>query len=358
MKKLLIILCILISAISCKEKSEFDRFKQLFSKRISLKGKILTHTDDLLGNPTDLRVSDSLLIFLDPMSNTHLVAVNKNHPESVSRFLPKGRGPNEYGLVRGFELDRYKNICFFDDISNNYIETPIALNKENVSPVFKAYIKLDFGKVLNSGRLNDKLFSTGVFDRKGRFLVSKVSTSMKTDEHTERYLIGKYPQDVYSNLSNLKRGMAYQTRLRKNDETQSIVTYSLMVGELNFLRLSNDSIRLIKNFVFSLPKYTPDPNGIAVTFSAESPATFLDLCFYQDYVFALYSGKSYKESGNDAYMGNNIFIFSKDGKPKTQIILDQNISCFDVDVANAKIYGLTFTPIPRIVAFVFNKDEI
>ena len=140
MKKTVIVICIIIFVMSCRDKTEFDRFEQMFSKNIKLKGEILPHADDLLGNPSDIRVSDSLLIFLDPISDTHLIAVNKNHPDSAFRFLPKGRGPNEYGLIRGFELDLYKNICFFDDNSNNYIETPIALNNENLSPVVNTVI--------------------------------------------------------------------------------------------------------------------------------------------------------------------------------------------------------------------------
>ena len=259
----LIVICSAIFFVSCEDKTEYDKFKQLFSEKINLQGTILSHDDNLLGNPTDLRVLDSLLIFLDPGSDTHLIAVNKNCPDTAYHLLPKGKGAYEYGLVRGIEIDHIGNICFFDDNSNNYIETPVTLKKSNIPPVYTVNLKFDFGKILNVTRFGDKLFSTGIFNREKRFVVCE---NQKDNEISKTYLIGEYPKDSYSNIPNLKRGMAYQTRLRKNEANHVIVAYNLMAGEIKFFDFDNDSIVLKKDFVFNLPKYTPESVGISVTF--------------------------------------------------------------------------------------------
>ena len=344
--KIIIFFFLLVIVVSCGKDNQLEKFAKKFDQKISLKSILLNHNNDLLGDPTDIKIIDTTLLFLDPDGQYHMKAVNINNPDQFSRFLIKGRGPDEFGSIRSINVNNKNEVCFLDDNTLTYFEIPFISTDKPVSPSYQKKMSIDFGRIIFSTELNHVNISTGVFKDKGRFLIGHGSGEDK------KRLIGQYPVDNLPESSNFIKGMAYQTFLRSGKDNNLVIAYCLNAGCITFLNFVNNGYRIKKEFMFYVPEYTPDTDqGLSVKFNPESLVCFIDVCVVNNYVFALFSGKSYEDYKTDAFLGNRIFVFTKEGDPKAEISLDRDIRCLDIDIKSSTIYGVTLTPYPKIVKF-------
>jgi len=348
MKKIILFI-LLILLISCSKSDQIKKFTDRFEQKINLRSMTLAHDKNLLGNPTDIKIIDSMLLFLDPDGQYHIKAVNIHHPDRSYPFLVKGRGPNEFGSIRSINVNQRNEVCFFDDNTLTYYEIPFKIDDKVIVPSAQKKLSLDFGRVIFTAGLNGINISTGVFKKDGRFLLSDES---KEDRGT---LIGEYPLDQFPGSSNLVKGMAYQTFMRIGRNDHLMVAYCFRAGCITFFNFTNKKITIRNNYSFYLPDYSPDADqGLGVKYNPESFICFLDVCIVGDNVFALFSGRSVRDYKTNAYLGNRLFVFSKKGLPQAEITLDRDIRCFDIDAQTATIYGVTLTPFPEIVKFSLN----
>jgi hypothetical protein len=349
MKKIIPIICLIIIA-SCSKDNQIEKFANTFKQKIKLKSISLTHNNNLLGDPTDIKIIDSTLLFLDPDDQYHIKAVNINNLNKSYHFLIKGRGPNEFGSIRSINVINQNEVCFLDDNTQTYYEIPFKFTDKPVDPSFKKKLLIDFGRVIFTAGIKHTNISSGVYKNEGRFLLSNES------EGGGNTLIGHYPTDNFPESTTIVKGMAYQTFLRSGKDDNQLIGYCFRAGCITFFDFDNNGCYIKKEHTFYTPKYSLNTDhGLGVIYNKESLVCFLDVCIVNNYVFALFSGRSVKDYRTSAYLGNRIFVFSKEGDPKAEISLDADIRCFDIDVQNSTIYGVTLTPFPKIIKFILKE---
>nr|WP_275110000.1 BF3164 family lipoprotein [Labilibaculum sp. DW002] len=302
------------------------------------------HDKDLFGDPTNLRISDSLLFVLDPDSRNFIKLISLNNLSLIKDLCLKGRGPEEYGMICRFELLEPRKIGFYDDLNTTYYEADIKSNQYNLKTTLNRNLKIEKERVANTVRVNDCFVSSGLFQNKGRLLISSMD-SIGLCEYVDDYPIDDYPK-----MSTMNKGMAYQTHFT-NSINGYFTGYTLASGEIFFYSKNGNGIVTENAYQLFTPNFTPNSNfGYGVVFAKESCTGFLDVVSKDDFIYALYSGRTRKEFGMEAYMGNKIFIFTHSGVPVEYYELDVDIRTFDVD-ENGTIYALTINPYPQLVKF-------
>lgn len=343
-KSYVYILLVLIIFQSCDEESIYEKFENSFPVKKELNSQIINHNKDLLGNPTKLRIADSLLFVLDPDLGYSMKIINNNNLTLVKNILKNGRGPGEYGMIPRFELLDHRKLAFNDDIKNNYYEVSIQSKQFNPEILIEKNLKIEQGRIFNTVRLGDSYVSTGIFEKKGRLLLSSVDSIDICD------FFDDYPLDDHPKMSTMNKGMAYQTHFT-SCVNNHFTGYSLTSGEIIFYaKEGGEIIKKNKYQLFTSEFESNSINGYGVVYSKDSQTGFLDIVQKDKFVYALYSGRSFRESGMEAYMGNKIFIFTHSGVPVACYHLDIDIRTFDVD-ENGTIYALAINPYPQLVKF-------
>lgn len=92
--------------------------------------------------------------------------------------------------------------------------------------------------------------------------------------------------------------------------------------------------------VFSLANYEYQKTAL----SLKSKAGFLDVACTNEYVFALYSGKTLSDGLSTAYYGNHVFVYDWDGFPCKHYVLDKELFVFNIDIENNILYGVSNDP--------------
>ena len=106
----------------------------------------------------------------------------------------------------------------------------------------------------------------------------------------------------------------------------------------------NGELILLSEQVNSYPKYRYD-NG---AMHQESPIHYLDISVTEDYVYALYSGRNYKDK---AFQGNLLRVFDWNGKLVKEFHLDIDVQAITTTKNNQRIYAVSYLPDPVLVAF-------
>ncbi|PKQ66530.1 hypothetical protein BZG01_10925 [Labilibaculum manganireducens] len=338
------VLFVLLMFHSCAEHSLYEQFENSFSIKRELSSQKIEHDKDLFGNPTNLRISDSLLFVLDPDSHNFIKVINLNNLSLIKNLCLKGRGPGEYGMICRFELLESQKIGFYDDLNTTYYEADIEPNHCNLKIILNRNLNIEKERIANTVRLNGFFVSSGLFQNKGRLLISAMD-SIGLCEYVD-----DYPIDDYPNMSSMNKGMAYQTHFT-NSINGYFTGYTLASGEIFFYSKKRNGIIKENAYQLFTPDFTPNSDfGYGVVFAKESCIGFLDVVSKDNFIYALYSGRTRKEFGMEAYMGNKIFVFTHLGVPVEYYKLDIDIRTFDID-ENGAICGLTINPYPQLVKF-------
>lgn len=105
----------------------------------------------------------------------------------------------------------------------------------------------------------------------------------------------------------------------------------------------------IKNYA----QYIPDGNtsGYSVINDGNSPKCFTDLAVTNNHVYALYSGRTFKEHQLSYRESEYLFVYDWNGEKIKSCHLDIPISCFCIDEKEKKIYAIANLPDPTLVTF-------
>lgn len=78
---------------------------------------------------------------------------------------------------------------------------------------------------------------------------------------------------------------------------------------------------------------------------------FFEIPYRDDYVYALYSGRNYKDDKDKAFQGNLIRVFDWNGKLVKELHLDIDVQAITTTKNNQRIYAVSYLPDPVLVAF-------
>lgn len=347
MNKYLFIIAIgfIIVLNSCSDNLIYEN-SNLFSRNdfeniFELKGKVL-FSDSVVYKPQTLQVYDSLLIVKEN-GNKHFVIYNLNTMKKVGERISVGQGPKE--LIYPLMVKNYDKSIFIHDLQKM---TLIDYSKkdflEQANPIPLSTIKLEkralsLVALLDEGFIGysyDPHHPLFKFDQQGKYISN----------------IMEYPICRKKDYTDTERMDAFQFFYTTNLSDKVFVCYGwtdlieLLDSEGNVLKRLHGPDKFYPHFKeVRESKIITTVMEKNVNRNAYFCPTKVNDCFW-----ALYSGKL--ENQNDL-LCNEIFVFDKNGNPKTIYKLDHGIFTFAIDEIHRKIYGISNQPEYYILEYRF-----
>lgn len=332
--------CLLLFLAGCSS-SEEKVTKRLVHQSVSLPGM-------MIGSSHGLQKFGDEMIIMDYKSDSLFHRVDLRSGKYLGMFGVKGQGPDE--LIRPKRLHSYgeNGLSCYDfmrqevrtirkDSLSGEMQTRTLLKRND----YWAFDVIPYGDwFVANGCFNDLQF--GLFDRDGRLVEAVGELPCKDEE--ERKIDPK------------NRAMAYQGTLRitgqgkmafaANDH-KIILLYRIAGGRLT------DRREIIDWYGEYEPDLSAGEGAYSVVYNGRLPMAYKDLAVTEDCLYALYSGRSFKDYGLKKQECPYVYVYDWSGRQLALYELDLPIQCLCVDEEARRIYGIANNPDPELVYFDF-----
>lgn len=287
---------------------------------------------DILKPVAAIRKDESYMIW--DLNNEKLLHLVDFNTKNVIRGIKKGSGPGEVVAIIDLQF-KEDNFFIFDPdrqkINRVYISCDTTLMLKEVEDI-------DSDKRLFAVNYQGShLIATGLFEdawfvslKKNGEIISKAD--FPTFEETD-------------NTTGMERSMLYiSTHIANKPDKKKVVAATQNFGVLSFFNYINGSIlEEYKQIKYYGPKFTlPGRGGIA--WSKDGRVGFCGLDCDDEYVYALYSGRTYTEYGMQNHYCEHLLVYDWDGNPVKHYVLDIPLFSMKYDKENNTIYGIGYNP--------------
>ena len=316
--------------------------KQEKHQTISYKHRVLVHSDScILGKPFLIALSDSILTVVDQNNEKMLYMFNATSGKSLGGYVKRGQGPDEYYSIS--QLGNWKDGLFFYDINKRVVAEIGFKDSIQIKPKFNLGKDVHF----SFAPLNNDVFIASGFYQDGRFCILK-------DSGTKQEYFMDYPSrdEAEKKVTNQIKFQAYSGKLVVHPSGNQFMFCTGMADMLSFYTYDNDKILLTKEINKTFPDYKYDNENKRFTgFSAHCNEVYLYACGTEKNVYLLYSGKSFAEAGERAFLSSRIDVYNWKGEKVKTLMLDIPIQGMVVSEDDSTMYAIAFNPEPQIVAF-------
>lgn len=340
-------LTFLVFLLSCSQTAERNDINKLFSDCDTIEYTVLSTDEHLWGKPFSMKYIDSMLFVYDDIAGEDIFhLVDLNHRNKVLGLGKKGQGKNEFIMPMEYLPCGDTAIAVFDygnkKLFNLNIDDFLNQRKESdvwYKDIFPGTVKLfptKFNTLLSFGFYDDCMF----YLQKGNEIIQK---------------FGEFPyrDTKEKQIENRLRGLAYQGILHNNPSNDKFV-YAVNNAEIvYFYHIDSLSVRKVSEYKYSYPKYEPrqENNMRATPISGDNIRAFIDATTSDNFVYLLYSGKTYKKDGLKSFEGNIIYVFDWMGNAYKKIFLNLPVFRFCVDRNDNTIYAFSNNPDPVLISF-------
>lgn len=178
------------------------------------------------------------------------------------------------------------------------------------------------------------IISTGIYEI-GRYLYTP-------DAGEAKYFLS-YPESPdYPDMTEKVKSILYASCvLRIRPDERSFVGADMYSGTIDFCRIENGKIELVKRVCLHAPEVrvqgTAHPK---VRYTKTNLMGFTDVAVSEDRVYALHSGKSFREAGNYFSACEELLIFDWDGNLLERCHLPAPVTTIDYSSSENCIYAV------------------
>ncbi|WP_420385124.1 BF3164 family lipoprotein [Roseivirga sp.] len=338
MKKTCIFIVLLL--LGCKEENVlFDQSDIVVPKVFNLSSD---NSWDFLRNELspirDLVLKDSLLIVNKIFPGPFYYSVyNTRTAEKFVEFGVQGQGPEELpdysnanlnnkeadlleiivpnagGVIYSVDLKSLRN----GDVKLNKVGE-LGYNPSNFAHVDSGYV-IDFGNRFD------------VVDQFGNHIESAID----------------YPFEKETALPEKLWNMVHQGLMKKRPEDNRIVFASIYGPNIDLMEysegltsLSKIHVREPKVFDNSGKLASGDAELVGITVSDKNEMGFIDLEVTNNFIYLLYSGRSFEKNGDDALLGSSVYVLDWDGNFLALLNLEKNTRVITVDQSDEILIAL------------------
>lgn len=329
--------CMLSAFASCAQKGEnsiadWDKYLGEAQKLVATS---VLDEELILGRPFLIQYADSSLLIYDQIADSLFLLVDLKENNRIYRFGHKGEGNNDFLQVYSFCKTQS------DSILGVYDAYKHDLREINLSKIKRGEINLPvlFKDTLTSIEIYPTKHNTYLglgFYENNMFCLTGSSIGRKF------FFEYPYKDEREKNIPSRLRGMAYQGTLCFNRSLDKFL-YAVRHSPIFMLcSVKKDRIEKHYEWIKGYPDYvTEETNAYrSAPMSADNKITFFTAYATDNYVYLLYSGKSIREAGEDAFKANIIYRLSWDGKLMNKFELDYPLTNFCISDDDATLYAL------------------
>ncbi|MDR2474881.1 MAG: TolB-like 6-bladed beta-propeller domain-containing protein [Bacteroidales bacterium] len=265
-------------------------------------------------------------------------------PDSIYRFGRKGQGPNDF--IHPFSLQYVSDslICSYDVRLKRFFE--ILLNPDTL-PTVKS---LSFDSILHF-----LIFKTACRQYVGMGIYPDAMFTLLDSSGVQIKSFAEYPYKdaTERNIDNRIRAMAYQGRFGTNLSCTKFVYAASSADIIYFYDIEENDIRLIKKIENRFAEYVPNQQGTAISapFKSTNMRGYVDLYATDQYVYLLYSGRTYSKYKEKMFEANQLRIYDWSGNLRKEMELDISCKFLCVSPDDSLMWAIAEIPDPQIIRF-------
>ncbi|GHT12707.1 hypothetical protein FACS189415_3120 [Bacteroidia bacterium] len=283
--------------------------------------------------PGTFCIYDSVIIIGERNDNGFFHAYNFVTNEKYSDFGVFGSGPDDLNWPVQISLDNAKAECkvFDQSLRTLYAYEIDSLNRKRY-PARRSKIGEGATRVVQQ---NDStfycigLFQEGMFGR---------SVNGKMLEYYLGYPDMKDKEFEFENAFD--KFMLFQGELAMKPDCSKFVYVSSRCDLLKIITIENQSLIEICSRSTYFPKYIKQNNAFAIL--RDNLNGFLSVSVTNDFIYALYSGRTEKEHSDSHYFADAVYVIDWDGNLIKKLILDQDAWKIYVDEVSQKLYTIHY----------------
>lgn len=310
--------------LSCKSPISYltDTFNDIQNIKLE---PLLEYPNDSIGSPSHIHVTKDYIILVEPKLEQLLSAYHK-HTHTFSRFLSKGRGPNEMIDIQQINpwIQTDNAFCVLHTFGN----TSFVLSPQDST--YQITQKIYLPENSSTFACDSNLFIGVLYGKKNHFYLKN---SDSTFVH-----FGNFPQ-----INNLSPAIiselmdGYCINSPKNKKFAWFSIYGDAFEIYDYSDVSNP-ILITQNIstlpIFSVKKIRDEEHAV---FSQETKIGVVSITSNNKYIFALYNKNTLKDIAklkDDIFFSNQILVYNWDGSPIKILNLNENVKAISFDETN------------------------
>lgn len=281
-------------------------------------------------------VIDSVIILFDkiPTKDALFFAFNLYTGVEYAKFGVIGSGPFDYNSPVQMSFDKIENkIWTFDrNYSKMYGYNLQDVINNEIDSIFEVKVPKEVSRVVLE---NDTLgYCLGSFSKHGGMLGKMVN-----GEIINSY--SSFPEIKDDNLTAAQKFELFQGEITINQYNNKIVYTSARCDLIKIFSVQDGIPVEVKTRYSFLPKYRRN-NADYLTLLPENPNGYISVSVSDNYILALFSGRSKKEHGDRHYFGDMIHIFDWEGDLIRKVVLDKDAWQITINKSTNKLYTIHF----------------
>ncbi|MEY8687498.1 BF3164 family lipoprotein [Bacteroides sp. AN502(2024)] len=302
--------------------------------------------DYIIGGARDMKLSNSILTVTDTKSDSMLLFFDMKAGKYLRKAGTRGHGPSEFTMISSLLGACSKNsFSFYDPNKRTYYQTNEITQDEEIrfTPVFRvdSIFPLEIQPMANG-----QFMATGIYDD---CLFCLLDSAGRVQRKSGELF---YRDEDEKQVSGIVRSQAYMFDVASSPSKTKFVAFLLSADILAFYQLENDSLCLIKENILSYPEYEYRNNSQHYSGTPKSvPLNYLCAACTEDYVYLLYSGKTFNEHNLGVFKGNLIYVYNWNGDKVAMIRSDKMLKRICLSEDGKTMYAIAYNPDPILVQF-------
>ena len=315
-----------------------------FDKNKHLIGKVLPIVDSVsLHYPFRIRQKDSSFYVLD-LHGFDFYCHKLSYPSMnyVESYAHKGNGPDDFLSVENIRLNNNGDLYLLD--ANR--ETIVICDNYNDKAYKRIRLSDKLIRSLDFTLINDSLFA--ITDYTGKCRINIVDSNGIIIKQLFEIPTKKRKD---SNISDIALAQAWRSFIDYNPDNGILCAVTQLGQVIEIYNLNTNKIVNILYGKHGEPEFINQganavPNGIM---------GYSDIQVGKDKIYAVFWGHSFKDIRMNPLTkiegGNIIQVFSIEGRPIRQYILDKHITGFSINEENNRLFGLDVNNEEQIIEY-------
>lgn len=180
------------------------------------------------------------------------------------------------------------------------------------------------------------VIATGLYDE-GRYLYYDLNNQ------TAQYFLDYPEHKNYPSIQTRTKAILYASNiLRIRPDESAFVCADMYSGLVDFCCIVGSSIERVRTVRLHYPEVDIEERpSLDVAYYRDNRLGFADVAVSQERVYALYSGRSIENYGNDAFLGDILLIYDWEGNLLNTYHLGVPLNSISYDSIEKALYGFT-----------------
>lgn len=320
---------IITLCISCK--SSRSNLTDYFTNTQNIVLDELTeYPNDSIGNPSHIHVTKDYIILVEPELENLLSAYNKKE-HHFSRFLSKGRGPNEMINIQQINswINSDNDFCVLHTFENIFFifspqDSIYQLSQKKYLPTNSSTFACDSNLLI------------GVLKGEKKHFYLKENTDSTLMYFGEFPQTNNYPPEI---MSELLDGYCINSSKKKKFAWFSIYGDAFEIYDYKDITSPKLTCHQILSLpIFSVNKIQEQEHAV---FSPDTKIGIVSITSSNEYIFALYNNNTLKDVSklkDNIFFSNQVLIYTWDGVPVKILNLNESVKAISFDKTNNTLF--------------------